>query len=436
MELKEEAKNKKYPRVLIISHNVFSTNTSMGKTMESYFKGWDPECIAQLYFHSEIPNSDVCHRYYKFTDIDAIKSIILRHRGGTRLTEKDIELKRPDACDTGKMTEVYNWGRKRSPLIYMARDLVWSMSAWNTSGLKEWLFEFSPEVIFYASGDYEFSYKIAAKIQDMLHVPMITCCFDDYYLFDKNENVFLGKTHHKHFMKTVRKTINKSKCVITVNDMMSDAYTRLFNKKCPILYTGSDFVFDDAVCKKNNSISYLGGLALNRYLQLIDIGKAIKSLNLEDGPSCIDVYSAESDPVLLEKMNMENGINFHGSVPASEVKKIIKQSLAVIHTESFDKDTRRRVKYSLSTKISDCLSSGTCLFAYGPEEVASIQYLIKYNTAVVATDKDTLSDKLRELIIDDKLRMTTTDNALKIAKKNHEHISVQENMYGIICDAV
>ena len=106
-----------YPRVLVISHNVFSKNTCMGKTLDTYFSGWDSNALAQLYFHSEVPTDDVCKDYYQFTDVDAIKSIVARHHSGRVLTEKSVCLDRIDATDTKALTGVYNFGRARTPLI-------------------------------------------------------------------------------------------------------------------------------------------------------------------------------------------------------------------------------------------------------------------------------------------------------------------------------
>ena len=45
-------------RVLIVSHNVFSRTSNMGKTLLSYFRDFQPDEIAQFYIHSEIPTDD------------------------------------------------------------------------------------------------------------------------------------------------------------------------------------------------------------------------------------------------------------------------------------------------------------------------------------------------------------------------------------------
>ena len=56
------------PRILVISHNVFSKSTAMGKTMSSMLSCVPPENLAQLYFHSEVPTTDVCKNYFRITD--------------------------------------------------------------------------------------------------------------------------------------------------------------------------------------------------------------------------------------------------------------------------------------------------------------------------------------------------------------------------------
>ena len=409
-----------YPKVLVISHNVFSKNTSMGKTMDTFFRGWDKKNIAQLYFHSEIPTSDVCINYYKFTDVDAIKSILFRYQRGQVMTKNDIQLKRDDSSNTGSLTDIYNFGRKRTPLTYILRDTLWDFAAWKTEKLVKWIKNFGPEIIFFASGDYEFSYKIAFKLANDFNIPLITCCFDDYYLYNKNENSRLGRMRHKHFMHIVKQVMKRSSYIFTVNDLMADKYSKIFNKECPVLYTATNFNESLLNANQRSGISYLGGLGLERDKQLVDIGRTLKEMQNSIIPGYIDVYSGETDPSLLKQMTMINGIKFHGSVSQNKVEKIIANSLVVIHTESFNSVIKRRVMYSLSTKIPDSIAGGACLLAYGPAEVASIDYLIKNRAAFVATNKEELKKRIADIFLSEEKRNTIIRNAKILAQKNHD----------------
>lgn len=431
-----EEEMKSCPKVLIISHNVLSKNTSMGKTMDTYFKGWDRKKIAQLYFHSEIPTSDICLSYFKFTDIDAVKSIFNRKHVGKVLSEDDVHPELNTPIDTGKLTNIYNFGRRRSPLIYLLRDTIWKCSSWNSKKLKQWIAGFNPDIVFFASGDYAFPYHIALNISNEFSIPLVTCCFDDYYIFNKNETTLFGKLQHKLFMNVVKQTISRSSYIFTVNDLMSEAYSQMFQKICPVLYTGSDLIPSTDYSRKNNNISYLGGLGLCRDKQLIDIGKTLLQINDPRIPKYIDVYSGETDTNLIKNMTKENGIIFHGSVSASEVEKIVRNSKALVHTESFKYDIKQRVMYSLSTKIPDSISSGTCLLAYGPVDIASIDYLVKNKAAFVAGSKEELKTQILSMFLNDDLRLRVISNALKLSQKNHNSKAIPMFVYSTLTTAI
>ena len=120
---------------------------------------------------------------------------------------------------------------------------------------------------------------------------------------------------------------------------------------------------------------------------------------------------------------MNNGIAFHGFADFSTVQEVIRNSLAVIHVEAFDDKCRQRTRLSLSTKIAESLASGTVLIAYGPLELASMQYLIKYNAAIVSDNIEDLSLKIQSFLLDKDNYEKISLNAKQLALKNH---SLQE----------
>src|SRR5208283_2208355 len=44
-----------HPRVLVISHRAFNDKGASGNALASYFKHWDPDALAELYFYAELP---------------------------------------------------------------------------------------------------------------------------------------------------------------------------------------------------------------------------------------------------------------------------------------------------------------------------------------------------------------------------------------------
>jgi len=406
-------------KVLVISHNVFCKTSNMGKTLMAYFKGWNTEDIAQLYVHSEVPTDDICKNYYRMTDKEIIKSIVTR-KSGCIFTESDIKEDLADSrTDTGTTAQLYQKARARTPLIYFARNLWWKLGAWKTKKLLRWVDDFNPDVIFLASGDYSFIYDIALTLAKRKSIPLAVSCMDDYYFHNKNEKRFGGKLVHKSFMKKVRKTMAYSSCIFPICEKMSKDYGKLFGKPCYTLGTPSS-ISDKLSYEKNCAISYIGNLGYNRHLQLVAMGQALKTIDCPDKPAFIDVYSAESRPEILSLLTEENGVRFNGSVSSDEVLRIMGQSMGVIHTESFDENIKESVKYSVSTKIADSLISGTPILAYGPSEIASIEYLKDNDAAYCINDSESLRDGLRDFIENAKKRNAISENAFRLAKENHD----------------
>ena len=407
-------------RVLIIGHNVFSKTNNMGKTMLSYFRDFKPDETAQFYIQNKYPSDgSICQNYFQFTDKDAVRSIISLKNQGRIFGPGDIRpINNQHTSSTGVVNTVYQYGRKRNAVIYSARNFLWNIAHWKTKKFLSWVKSFDPDVVFFMSGDYGFMYKIALFVVDHFQKPLVVDCVDDYYLFNKNDDSWLGRIQQKRYMKVVHRLMSKASCILTISDSMKDVYHDLFQKPCFTLHTSA--VRKNLTIKPDAShVAYFGNLGFKRREQLIEIGRAIKSLQLP-GIGGIDVYSGETNPVYFEGLTEENGVSFHGKIDPDEVSDKMSECIAVIHTESFDPLVRGKIKYSVSTKIAESMMYAPCLIAYGPEELASIDYLKKNNAAYVITNSEDLERGLREILTDEELRSEIVANARKLAVKNHD----------------
>lgn len=407
-------------RVLVVSHNVFGRTNNMGKTLMSYFSAFSPDEIAQFYIHSEVPaDASVCRNYYRFTDKDALRSLITPGSCGRVFAGSDIRTNEMEAReDSAIAAAAYQFGKKRTAGIFAARNLLWRLSRWNTKEFWAWVDDFSPDVIFFASGDYSFAYDIACAVADHTGKPLIVLCVDDFYLHNRNAGSALGRLVHRMFMKTVHRTMERAEELYVISESMKAEYEKLFGKSCRVLHTAAEN--RELPVQTPSQISYIGNLWLKRYESLIRMGRALKALDEPGCPGVIDVYSGEQDPEILKTLTEENGIRFHGMISAEEVPEVMGRSMAVIHTESFDPDMTRIVRFSVSTKIAESLMYGPCLIAFGPEGIASVDYLKQHGAAYVISDPDMLTDGLGEILSDGSLREQILCNARELAEKNHD----------------
>ena len=406
-------------KVLIISQPVLSKTNNMGKTLMGYFRDFSPDDISQLYLHEGIPeNTDVCEKYYCFSDSDAMKSILNHKIQGKSFTKESEVFKKKDAEEVAEKDEIYKLGAAHKAWMLFVRDTIWKLSSWKNRELLKWLDRTGADVIFFAPGDGAFIYRIADEIARYLHKPLVMVCMDDFFVNNRTQNEVLGKLRQKCFMKVVHKTVKNCDAIFTICDEMNDIYSNLFGKKCFTLHTAAENK-DLHLNPMANHISYIGNLSCGRYQSLIEMGKALSEMQDERLPKFIDVYSGTKEVKCTEPLRNASGINFCGEIPAESVLEVMANSLAVIHTESFEPKMTNLVRFSVSTKIAESLMYGPCLIAYGPEGIASIDYLKENNAAYVISRPEDLEKGLEEILTNKELREQIVRNARALALKNH-----------------
>ena len=246
------------------------------------------------------------------------------------------------------------------------------------------------------------------------NLPMITFFGDDYYYLDSKTSL-LGVIHRLIYKNYFTEMFQYLTTYFTASDKMLGRYSKSFNKNGYSIMTSAPRN-TEINNPKRFMIAYVGNLGLGRWEALIEIGKIAKKYG-----HIIDVYSGEKRENILNRMTLENGINFHGQVSIDSVDRILKNSSILIHVESMSPENRQQTRFSMSTKIAESLGSGACIFAYGPNDISSIEYLINNDAACVATHKDELDEKLCYVISNSDVRMHFAKNALKLAEERHDY---------------
>ncbi len=406
-------------RVLVISHNVFSSTTAMGKSLTSMLACAGPENTAQLYFHSEKPTSRVCERYFRITDKDMLRSVFTRAAGFKRFGEKEIDesLASP-RTDRGVTAKLYQMGRKRTPLIYAARDAVWKLGKWKSEALFDWIGEFRPDLIFFASGDHIFPYRIACEISDRFEIPIVMWCCDDYYLSRRLAGSPVGCIYRKRLVKWARRVCERSSAVIAISDRMKRDYEALFSKPVSVIRISAPQNECALPLEERRGIAFTGGLGAGRAKPLAELGRTLFRAGIP-GHEAIDVYSNEKNKRILKMLSSAPGIRFRGGIAAEEVKNVQAQARFLVHVESFSGKDIQRTAYSLSTKIGEYLSSGACILAYGPKDIASMDYLAEGKAAFFTEDAEEIPRFIGSSLADIGAAKGFASHAEELAKKNH-----------------
>ena len=125
-------------KLLVISNNAFSKVLNNGKTLESFFKGWDKTEIAQLFFSTnEYPDFEFCNNYFKMTELDILKSLLT------------FNIKKPGRVVSPRVGEfppflkeesgLLKWIKKNAKTFALWRNFLWSFKTWKNKNLIKWL---------------------------------------------------------------------------------------------------------------------------------------------------------------------------------------------------------------------------------------------------------------------------------------------------------
>lgn len=416
-------------KVLIISHNCFSTYTNMGKTFCSLFSRFPKEELCQLYIYPSMPDVDVCGSYYRVTDKEVLKALPLLRAPGGALDMDALEFGNSQAFEDPADAAVYKNKSNTTPAVRLLRDTMWKLSRWDSPALRRWVEQEKPTCIFLAPGYAKFIYDIALKLSREYRLPLVTYICDDYY-FVKEPGTPLGDLQLSLLRRKTDRLMGNSCHLVAICQEIQDCYQDRFGIPASVIMTGSELEPHPPQPRNGNGVvlSYLGNIRLNRSRSLAAIGRELDRLS----GVFLDIYTAEQDPDILKEFEGIRSIRLRGYVSGEAFRQVFENSDFLVHAEAFDEDTVDLVKHSVSTKIADCLASGVPLVAYGPGGIASMEHLRRNGCAFTATSPEELGPMLEAALGDPSARDRVLENARRTALKFHDQQANSQRLYELL----
>lgn len=368
----------KYPKVLVVSNNPLSETRNNGKTMASFFEGFPEKRLAQLYFSNDVPDSDICRRYFQLSDRDIFRSLI-------RLTPQCGRVATTTSHDETKSVRTFGHSRLSRALKSnsgrLAREVVWAISPCPNVKLIEWLDETSPDVIFFTAGDSAFAYDIVNMIKRRYGADLVTFITDDYVLPRRRVSVAWW-VRRSLVLRKMRRAIAESRSLITISEKMRSEYARLFGRDSFVAFnipshqsSGKEASSD----KEYIELVYAGGLHFSRWKTLRRLAKVIEHYNANrthGKPAYLKIYTNEvPEAKMRSRIEVSGAAGYRGSLTKEQLEAVLPDADILVHAESFDRSCIESTRLSVSTKISEYLALGRPILAVGPAEVASMEFL-------------------------------------------------------------
>lgn len=420
----------------ILVSTVGAWSDSVGSnTMSSLLDGYPKEHLACLYIRADMSDSQVCDRYFHIYEGRVLRSIFRRGVStGEEYTLENIPSQLTDALDEQERYGKY--GKRRNWLYLFAREFVWLVGSWRSKELDSFLDNFHPDVLFFPIESYiHFNRINAYVIKKCKPQTVVGYMWDDNFTY-KQKRGSLGFVLHRWWLRHgVKRLVKQCDTVFAICPKMKRELDAEFGIDSvlltkPIEQFGEIKSYVPHIPIK---IIYTGKLIYGRDETLAEIVDAIKEVNKDGQRVLLQVYSnTELTPAMRERICVAGCCEMKGFVPQSEVLKIQKEADILLYVESLSA-IHLTARLSFSTKMTDYLSSGACIWAVGNRDLAPIEYLEEEDAGLVSTDLKSIKTRLQQMVQSTEILQKYTIKAQICGKKNHNAEMIKKSFYQAIC---
>ena len=416
-------------RILVLSNTPWAMDNSFGNSFSNIFGGMDDVEIANIYCRYGEPNNNIVGKYFQITEKSLLKNLINKNYPSGKVV---FNHNQSDVLNSLENTLFDRARKQRFQIYFWARDFIWKIGRWKSPELVSFINEFKPDIIFQPLYYSTYLNEIALFIKKYTSVPMVCYVSDDVYTMKQFSLSPLFWIDRFIKRRKIKKVVDQCEHLYVISDVQMQDYEKCFKKECRVLTKGADF--STLLFKETTSsllkLVYTGNIGGGRWKSLASIGKQLKKINKKKIKMQLFIYSMTPMTNRMSKArNIENSGVFMGGVPADKVPGIQADADILVHIEPTDIKGRLQVHHSFSTKLIDYFHAGRCIFAVGTLDMASINYLIKNEAGIVATNEDEIYTKMIEIINDTSLLKKYAQNAWECGKRNHQIDDVQRNLY-------
>ena len=410
-------------KIIVVSIAPWSRNNNFGKTFCDIFEGMSEIEFLNIYCDNGAPDNAVNAWYFQIPFTDLVKNLKDRRHPVGRVISGNNPAVELSPQQRGIMQKI-----KAHPLrIFLwIRRFVWWVGRWRTPELRRVIREFDADLLFMPIFKESYMNAVQQFVLDCCGKKAVAYYGDDNYslrLFSLNPLFWFDRLTQRG---SVKRTIDRCEYMYVVSDIEKQECERDFKKDCYICTKGADFSGAPAVKTQYapaKKLVYTGNLGNHRWEELYHIGRALDRIG---GGHQLFIYTGTAlSSSILKKLQSCRSIRFMGRAPADQIPGIQSDADILVHVESFRFKERLLVHQSFSTKIVDHYLRARCTFAVGAPDVASIEWLLREDSAVVAASRDEIEPQLRRLLSDDHLLTEYAIKGYECGRRNHDIHAIQ-----------
>ena len=393
------------PKVLILSENFIAGDAITGLNL---FSKWDKRS-------KYIASRHTLFFYKNFQEGYLIGDKEIRFRFPFKLFNK-VPKSRVVNCEAEKPSQKRHAGKLLSKLYL---ELVVPFMKWLgvfsyrasylvSDQFLQWVDELSPECVYSSVGSLNMAEFVHSLMINRPNLKYIIHGYDDW----PEPNYYtITSAYTKRSLTLLDSIMSQATLTFSTTEKMAEDYAKRYKREF-LTYPNpvEKLVISSENLKHQEGITFVGKI-LNHNLKsilLLESALAKSDLNIT-----LHIYSEVRDNIRKEILSKYKNTIIHGWVDHDEIKKILINSRILYLPISIDKQTKKFTRYSMSTKMSEYLSSGVPVLYHGPSGIAMTEMLEKHRCAFIVKEnkEDSILSAIREILEDNEKSKIVLKNA-------------------------
>jgi len=438
-----------YKKVLLLG-NCYDGNLCEGVTTNSLFGNWPKEKLAAIGTVDHFPRDSVIGLYYcigeeEYEYLFPLNYMFTIKSFGSRVIVPDknaqqvnTNIKLIEKTRTTLFREIIKKWQRYILKRLDAQEVILKTKL--SSGLIKWISDYQPEIIYTILGSLR-SIRFANNIADITGASLVVHIMDDW-----PEIIHRGGLFSFYFRKRMKIELKalfqKSKCRLVISQAMADIY----NKRYKIDFTPFHNSIEISIWEQNRKttweagspfrILYTGGIGVAKLESIVFFAEAIRRLNKKGLKVKLELVTANYNNPRISDINNPGVVELLPPVEHDDIPALLAGADLLLLPIDFDKKSIRYTRYSMPTKVSEYMASGTPVLVFAPEETAVFQYASRENWALTIGKQDIniVMRTITELYENEKTRKSLGQHAMALASRNHDSKKIRHEFDSLILD--
>jgi len=431
-----------FKRVLIFGQP-FNNFSGGGITLANLFKGWPSDKIAVTFLGHGLFNvtTDICQTYYQLGReehkwIFPFSLIQRKFESGLKTFDPSKEV-----------TINYIQKGLRYQLV---NDIFYPFLRWIgvfhfasrisiSEKFKDWLLEFGPEILYLQVSTRE-ELLFANELIDFQNWPSVIHVMDDWPSTISNKGLF--KTFWaKKIDKELKALFERIDLHLSISDAMSAEYLQRYGKtflpfhnpietEAWLLHSKREY----SLRKEYVRILYSGRIGIGITESLVEVASVLESINSEGYNVKLHIQTPTREPTVLSQLKRFTSVIINPFADLKDIPKIFSEADILVLATDFQKEGLEYLKFSMPTKASEYMISGTPILVYSPEESAVSKFFTQNECGLCVTkhDNEVLANAFKFLIDNKGYREKISKNAVHYALEKFDAQKVRYEFQHLI----